>query len=133
MSYNEYSEAHKSTEFAPFLKARHVRAFPLKVEIVSVDQQKLPQTGDSLVARIRFNAALKGKLKPEYVASLEAVKAQDIGLPLNKTNAKAFASLFGDAMKNWKGTVTLMAVPVNNPKTNTLTQGLVVLTQGESK
>lgn len=133
MSYKEYSAAHKSTEFAPFLKAKHVKAFPLKVEIISVDQQKLPQTGDNLVARIRFNAILKAKLKPEYVESLEAVKAQDIGFPLNKTNAKAFAELFGDSMKIWKGMVTLMAVPVNNPKTNTLTQGLVVLTQGEGK
>lgn len=133
MSYKQFAEAHKSTEFAPFLKAHHVKSFPLSVTIVSVDVQKLPQTGDSLVARIQLNAQIKSKLKQDYIDSLETVKAKDIGLPLNKTNQKAFAELFGDVIKNWHGNIRLMAVPVNNPKTGTLTQGLIVLTQGESK
>lgn len=133
MSYKQWSEEHKSDEFAPFLKAKHVKAFPIRVEVVSVDPQKLPKTGDSLVARIKFDAKIKAKLKPEYVEQLEKVKANDIAFPLNKTNAKTFEQLFGDSMKKWIGMVQLMAVPVTNPQTGQLTQGLVVLTEGATE
>jgi hypothetical protein len=131
MSYKDFAASTKTGTFAPFIKAKYIKAFPLKVEIVSVDKQTLPNTGPSLVARIRLNAALKSKLTGEYIESLTKVKAKDIGFPLNKTNAKAFAQLFGDTIKDWQGTVTLVSVPVNNPKSGELVQGLVVLTQGQ--
>lgn len=133
MSYKEFKEEHKSTDFAPFLKAKHITSFPLKVEIMSVDKQRLPKTGDSLVARVRLTTALRSKLTKEYLAELEKARTKDIGFPLNKTNADLFAKLFGDSIKTWQGTVTLVGVPVRNPQTDQLTTGLSVMVQGEAK
>ena len=132
-SYKKWKEENKSSEFAPFLKSHHVKKFPLSVEILSVDEQKLPQTGKSLVARIKYDAKIKAKLKEEYIEALDEQEAKDIGFPLNRTNEGSLAELFGDDYASWKGTVQLMAVPVNNPNTGKVVQGLVILTQGASE
>jgi hypothetical protein len=117
MSYKEWKTEHGGGEFAGFLKADNVKDFPATFTLLRVDEQELPQTGASLVARFALDAKAKGQLTAEYIKSIEKVGAKDIGFPLNATNAGRLAQLFGDNWKTWHGSVAFKAVEVTNPKT----------------
>lgn len=127
MSYNEFLNENPPKDFAPFLKAGYINSFPLEIEVSSVDKQTLPQTGPSLVARIRITEQLLRKLDKSYIAKLEKVEAKDIGLPLNKTNADILAKIFGDNFHAWHGNLKLIAVDQRNPNTDQLVKGLQFL------
>lgn len=117
MSYTKFREETQSGEFAAFLKAGHCKGSPVTLDLLRVDEQELPQTGRSLVARFDMNTKAKAQLTPEYVKSLEKISAKDIGFPLNATNGKRLAELFGDTYAKWHGPVTLKITSVTNPKT----------------
>jgi hypothetical protein len=117
MSFKKWKTEHGAGEFAAFLKAEHVKDFPATFNLLRVDEQDLPRTGPSLVARIGLDAKAKGQLTKDYIDSLARVEARDIGFPLNATNANRLAEIFGDNMKEWHGPITFKTTSVTNPKT----------------
>jgi hypothetical protein len=117
MSYKDWKAENKAGEFAPFIKAAHIKTFPATLNLIKVDEQNLPQTGKSLVARFSFDAAARKVLTPEYIEALEKVGAKDIAFPLNATNGGNLAEQFGDNYHNWKGKVTFRTSSTTNPKT----------------
>ena len=133
MSYSQFRQEQGGGEFAAFLKAEHVKDFPLTLTLLRVDEQELPQTGRSLVARFSFDAKAKAQLTAEYVKSLDKVEAKDIGFPLNATNGKRLADMFGDAYSKWHGTVQFKTASVTNPKTKEEVDVLRVIPKGKAK
>lgn len=117
MSYKEWKSEHGGGAFAAFLKADNIKGFPATFNLLRVDEQELPQTGTSLVARFSLDERAKKQLTAEYIKSLGEVGAKDIGFPLNATNGGRLAQMFGDNLKAWHGPVTFKTVEVTNPKT----------------
>jgi hypothetical protein len=115
MSYAKFRDEHGG-EFAKFLKADKCKKLPITLTLLRVDEQELPNSGETLVARFALDAKARAQLKPEYVKELDDLKVQDIGLPLNKTNGDRLAKMLGDKFEAWHGAVTLYAIAVTNPK-----------------
>jgi len=127
MSYKKWKESARPSAGGTFLKAQHLKSGQIALALKGVEERELPNSGKTLVCSFALDADVRKQLTKEYLDALKDAGRDAIDFPLNNTNSDRLAAMFGDDLKAWHGTVTLMIDTARNPKTKQMIETLRIL------